>query len=240
MTISRSQLKTQAKSLMRKSNPNPIIAAVFYVLVVFILTNLSNRLTGVQVDMDKYVNAVQNMDYAFFENMLNDYNPSSTAVILDIIIRILRLILQAGFIIFALNTLRKSEAASYYNLLDGFAHAGRIIILYLLMFIFIFLWALLFIVPGIIAFYKYRMAIYLLIDNPDKSPMECLQESKRLIEGHKSELFYLDLSFIGWYILTLIPFVSIYVSPYTTLTYSGFYNQLIETNYNDPDNMVYM
>ena len=230
MSINRSQLKSNAKSLMRTSNPSPLIAAIFYVLVVYILTNLSNRLTGIQIDMDSYMNAVQNMDGAFFTDLINDYNPSTFAVILDIIIRILRLIVMAGFIIFTLNTLRKSETVSYYNLLDGFAHAGKIIVLYILMSIFIVLWGLLLIIPGIIAFYKYRLAIYLLIDNPDKSPMECLQKSKQMMEGHKNELFALDLSFIGWYILEIIPFVSIYVKPYTALTYTGFYEQLKLSN----------
>ena len=227
--MNRTMLKAQSKRLMRSSNPNPIVAALFYVLVVYILNNLSTRLTGVQIDMESYLNAAQNFDSAYFQNIIKDYNPSGTAVILDIIIHLLLFILQGGFIIFALNTIRKSEEASYYNLLDGFTHALRIIVLNILMIILISLQTLLFIIPGIIAFYKYRMAIYLLLDDPKKPIMNCILDSKDMMKGHKSELFSLDLSFIGWFILELIPFVSIYVKPYTALTYAGYYDSLMAT-----------
>lgn len=79
--------------------------------------------------------------------------------------------------------------------------------------IFIFLWSLLLIIPGIIAAYRYRMALYLLLDNPNMSVYQCIRESKRMMVGHKAELFVLDLSFLGWYILSAVPFVSIWVTP---------------------------
>lgn len=92
--------------------------------------------------------------------------------------------------------------------------------------IFIALWSLLLVVPGIIAAYRYRMALFLLLDNPEKSALACISESKRMMTGRKAELFVMDLSFIGWYILEIIPFVSIWVTPYTQLSYVIYYEAL--------------
>ena len=113
------------------------------------------------------------------------------------------------------------------NLMDGFAVFLRLLILIVLMSVFVFLWSLLLIFPGIIASFRYSQAIYILLDHPEMSPMDCIRESSRLMKGHKWELFVLRLSFIGWALLALIPLVSIYVSPYVNLTYAGYYNRLI-------------
>ena len=69
-------------------------------------------------------------------------------------------------------------------------------------YIFIFLWSLLFIVPGIIAAYRYRFALYNLCENPEMGVMEALNMSKAQTLGFKGQLFVLDLSFIGWYLLS--------------------------------------
>jgi len=102
-----------------------------------------------------------------------------------------------------------------------------VFLLELVMYIFIFLWSLLFIVPGIIAAYRYRQALYLLLDHPEMGVMDCIRESKRLMTGHKGELFVVDMSFLGWYILCAVPFVSVYVTPYVNVTYAGYYDALV-------------
>ena len=94
--------------------------------------------------------------------------------------------------------------------------------------LFTFLWSLLFIIPGIIKGLSYSMAMYILAENPGKSAKECIEESKRMTEGHKMELFVLGLSFIGWYLLCGITFgiASIWVVPYVNTTYANAYNKL--------------
>ena len=71
------------------------------------------------------------------------------------------------------------------------------------------------------------LAIYLLLDHPDWRVGQCIRESKRLMKGHKGEIFMLDLSFFGWYLLTAIPVVQIYVTPYVQLARAEFYNRLV-------------
>ena len=92
------------------------------------------------------------------------------------------------------------------------------------------LWSLLFVIPGIIAAYRYRMALYLLLDHPEMSVMQCIQESKRMMKGHKGELFVMDLSFLGWASLESIPVfgyaVQVWTTPYISMSYVLYYEAL--------------
>lgn len=95
--------------------------------------------------------------------------------------------------------------------------------------LYIFLWGLLFWVPGIIKSYEYRMIPYLLAENPNLSKDEAFAISKRMMDGEKWEAFVLDCSFIGFYILSIFTFglLSIfYVTPYKVLTDTELYAAL--------------
>lgn len=84
---------------------------------------------------------------------------------------------------------------------------------------------LLFIVPGIICGYKYYFAYTIISDNPQLGPKEAIKLSKRITEGHKGELFALDLSFLGWIALTIVTagIMSIYTMPYINTTKAIYY-----------------
>lgn len=114
----------------------------------------------------------------------------------------------------------------------GYTEAwGKSILLSFLIWIFTILWSLLFVIPGIIKAYSYRMAFFILADNPELSANEALQKSKEMMKGHKLDLFVLDLSFIWWFLLVAITFgvASIYVAPYVGATQANFYKSLKET-----------
>lgn len=92
--------------------------------------------------------------------------------------------------------------------------------------LYIFLWSLLFVIPGIIKSFSYFMVPYLLAENPDMDGDRALQLSSDMMVGHKMELFVLQLSFIGWQILSMITFNIVgilYVAPYYTATMAEFY-----------------
>ena len=92
--------------------------------------------------------------------------------------------------------------------------------------LYVFLWSLLFIIPGIIKSFSYFMVPYLLAENPDMDGDRALQLSSDMMVGHKMELFVLELSFIGWQILSMITFNIVgilYVAPYYTATMAEFY-----------------
>ncbi|MCR4804389.1 MAG: DUF975 family protein [Clostridia bacterium] len=87
----------------------------------------------------------------------------------------------------------------------GASYAAKAIALYLHMIIRIFLWSLLFVIPGIIAALRYSMAFNILADDPGKAPVQCLMESSEMMRGNKMGLFILALTFIGWALLASIP-----------------------------------
>lgn len=88
-----------------------------------------------------------------------------------------------------------------------------------------FLWTLLLIIPGIIMGYAYKMVPYILAENPNLSADEALRASKQMTQGYKSELFVLDLSFIGWYLLGLLAcgLGGMFVNPYYVATEAEAY-----------------
>lgn len=91
------------------------------------------------------------------------------------------------------------------TLFEGFSHFGKAFWLMFLMGLKIFLWSLLLIIPGIIAAFRYSQAFYILIDHPEYSANQCLKESSAMMQGNKGKFFYLNLTFIGWYLLASIP-----------------------------------
>ena len=95
--------------------------------------------------------------------------------------------------------------------------------------LFRFLWGLLLIVPGIIKSYSYRMAPYILADRPELSGTEVLTLSRQMMDGHKWKTFVLDLSFIGWRILSALTLGMLglfYVNPYRQCTNAELYREL--------------
>jgi uncharacterized membrane protein len=151
-----------------------------------------------------------------------------------IALSVMNLMLYVGATIYSLE-ICQFRKAGVGNLFDGFGIFGKALLLAVVMILFIYLWALLFIVPGIIAAYRYRLAFYLMIDNPELGPLDCLRLSSEMMAGHKWELFVLDLSFLGWFLLCTVPGVSIWVEPYTSITYTNYYLALRDMPRSDFD-----
>lgn len=122
--------------------------------------------------------------------------------------------------------LSRAENVSFRTFTIPFRQFDRFLLLLLLEGVLIFLWSMLFMIPGIIAAYRYRMAVYAMLDDPSLSVTEALDASKRLTYGHKLDLFILDLSFL-WYLLPLFIFSSLTMAPDFFPVLSGIGNQMI-------------
>lgn len=98
----------------------------------------------------------------------------------------------------------------------------------LLMDIFIFLWSLLLVIPGIIKCFSYAMTPYILQDNPELSANEAIDRSRAMMKGHKFDLFYLYLSFIGWFFLCILTagIGFLWLHPYVQAAEASFYEDL--------------
>ena len=131
-----------------------------------------------------------------------------------------------GYALYSLKLFRKQPAAPS-DVFSGFDHFAKAFMLQLVMTIFIVLWTLLLVIPGIIATYRYRLAYYVLLDNPNIGVMAAIAESKRLMSGNKGKFFILDLTFIGWGILAVLTFgLGFFVLvPYLAMTQVVFYER---------------
>ncbi|CAM3177881.1 DUF975 domain-containing protein [Paenibacillus lupini] len=136
--------------------------------------------------------------------------------------------ISLGMISFFLGIARK-ENPPVSEVFSGFSLIIKAFCLYFMIGLFTFLWTLLFIIPGIIAAFRYSQAYFLLRDNPDIGVMEAITESKRLMIGHKWRYFVLQLTFIGWAILASITcgIGYLWLAPYISVTQAHFYDDLI-------------
>ena len=94
--------------------------------------------------------------------------------------------------------------------------------------VYTFLWSLLFVIPAIVKYYSYAMAMYLRIDHPEYTAKQAIDESRRLMEGHKGDLFILDLSFIGWYFVgsLCMGVGTLWVVPYHQMARTLFFESI--------------
>jgi uncharacterized membrane protein len=124
---------------------------------------------------------------------------------------------------------RTSKGDRYELLFEGFKHnLSTPIVASIVASLFIFLYTLLLIIPGIIKALAYSMIPFIIAENPSIDPMDALKKSEEMMAGHKTRLFGIFLSFIGWYILCALTFgiLLIYVIPYVQLTLTNFYIDL--------------
>ncbi|MCR5098740.1 MAG: DUF975 family protein [Lachnospiraceae bacterium] len=111
----------------------------------------------------------------------------------------------------------------------GFKHYGRNVLTMFLMQVFLTLWTMLFIIPGLIKLYSYRMVPYILAEDPDVGAVEAITRSRQIMKGNKWKAFVLDFSFIGWFILealTLGILGVFYVNPYYYSTDAALYEAI--------------
>jgi len=141
--------------------------------------------------------------------------------------------LAFGAATFALSIARKQEAF-FKMIFSGFKYYGKTLGLFLLQSIFIFLWMLLLIIPGIIAAISYSMAFFIMSDDPNIEIMEAIDKSKKMMYGYKWKYFCLGLRFIGWIILGILSLGIgfLWIIPYIFISHAKFYED-IKANYSE-------
>ncbi len=136
--------------------------------------------------------------------------------------------LSLGYVMMSQKIIRGQDV-EIGELFDGFKNFSKAFVLSLVNSIYIFLWTLLFIIPGIIKSFSYSMSQYVLADHPEFTATEARQESMRLMDGNKWRLFCLQFSFIGWGLLTILTFgiLAFWVQPYQQAATAAFYQSLV-------------
>jgi len=135
--------------------------------------------------------------------------------------------MSIGLAIFALSLSRKQDA-KLSQIFDGFQKFGVGLGAYLLQFIFIILWSILLIIPGIIAAFAYSMTYYILAENDSIGPLEAISKSKEMMRGNKWKFFCLEFRFFGWGLLCILTLGIgfLWLFPYMIVSFAQFYDDL--------------
>lgn len=227
MNINRSAIKSNAKTTITNTRPSLVLIALVYLVIMYLLSLLSQMVDG---SFSAYMDTIRHYMQGNYDYLPTLPQIGTLAYIIIIALGLMIMMMNTGFTIACFNA-AGFRKVSFGNLFDGFTIFFKVLWLNILIGIFIYLWTLLFIIPGIVAAYRYRLALYIMLDNPEMSALDCISESKLLMTGHKGELFVLDWSFLGWMLLTIVPFVSIWVTPYTNVTYINYYIALRDMPY---------
>lgn len=198
--VSRLELKTRAKSQLKNNWILAIITFVCYSLILQL----------VNVEFTKSVEA------------------SNFGIALNILGILLYGPVQIGICRFSLNLSKGDSSAKFKDLFSGFDVFLKSLLMNLIIMICISIGMILFIIPGIILIFMFSQANYILAENPEKSSIECLKESIRMMKGYKFEYFVLYLSFVGWFILSILTFGIgfLWLVPYYQITATNFYLEL--------------
>lgn len=133
------------------------------------------------------------------------------------------------FVVKLMSLVRENKPIALNDFIDTFkVKYSRALPVMGLTFVYIFLWTLLLIIPGIIKSYSYALTVYISEDNPDLTPEECINKSIEMMNGNKWKLFLLDLSFIGWLFLSILTLgiALLWFRPYLETARIYFYEDL--------------
>lgn len=138
--------------------------------------------------------------------------------------------LQVGVSRFSLKLAHKDPTTQFNDLFSGFDVFIKALVMNFIIWICIFVGTILFVIPGIILGIMLSQANYILAQNPEKSAIECIKESARIMKGYKFDYFVLELSFIGWSILCVLSFGIgfLWLVPYFEITLTNFYLKVKE------------
>ena len=230
--LNRAQIKAEAKMIMKGARVSPYIMTLLVLVILFILDRVTDLVQGGSPFysygmVERYMDILESGNLGALEEMtaLLPVNIGA-GLFFSILVSLAGIILNGGYYIYCMGVRRGAEMP-YATLADGLGSAGKLIWCGILMYIKIFLWSLLFWIPGIIAAYRYRFAYYNILTDASLSAGGAIQLSCQQTRGMKGDLFVLDLSFFGWMLLSSITFglLDIWLTPYMTLCDLAYFEE---------------
>ena len=223
--------KRDARQAIRGRRPSAFLVALAYYLIILLLTFLAQRVMTTAMHFPEIM--------ALSERMVNAQTQAEQMEILEdlaalsdgwerageyviLAIRIMSTMLTMGFMRYCLG-LTRGEEGSVGSIFDAFGNFFRFLGMNILIYLITSALAFLLIIPGVVMGYAYALAPYLLMDDSGKGPVQCMRESRQMMRGNKGTLFLLDLSMLGWLLLSLVPGAAVYVCPYYYCVRANFY-----------------
>lgn len=152
------------------------------------------------------------------------------AIVSAIALFVVGSVVRVGYARFHLDLVDRHEDVKVNTLFAYFPHWKNAVLTNLLQAVYIFLWGLLLVIPGIVAAYSYAMTGYLLAENPQLTASEAIAQSKELMRGNRWRLFCLQFSFIGWEILCsfTLGIGYLWLTPYTQSATAAFFRDITD------------
>lgn len=165
------------------------------------------------------------VDYA---SVMNDYQTPLWVSAISIILALISIPLTVGCSKLFIGITRGHDM-ELSVIFEPFKNAPKVVVLNIYVGILVFLQTLLFIIPGIIAAYRYALVNYIVAEDEEISITDAVKMSKELMQGHKLQLFIMQISFVCWFILSLLTcgiLTVAYVNPYYNAAIAEFYNEV--------------
>ncbi len=222
--LNRAHLKREAKEIIRNARVSAYLFTFLYLVIITVLDIVNTYVNAsVPAYMELYFPGVPVPEIFSRAAQL----PGTLVLFVSVLVWLLTVVLMAGNALYHLG-IRRGEEMGYDSLFDGFGFVGKVILLQIVMTAIITMWTFVFVIPGLIASYRYRFALYNLCENPEIGVMEALSLSARQTYGYKMDLFVLDISFLGWSMLNALTLgiSSIWIAPYITQADLGYFQQI--------------
>ena len=221
MMWNRAELKMRGNMAFKKN----YVSAVVVALLMGIFGTVSGESSARRVSENSDIYSGNLFNVGMITGVLAGI---ATVVILIVLVAkvfVGNLLKMGGYRFFILN---QTAQPGIGTLLDGFrsGHYVNIVLTMFLRDLFTTLWSLLLVVPGIVKHYEYLMVPYIIAENPAMDYKEAFQISKQMMDGEKMEAFIMDLSFIGWYLLSAVTcglLAIFYVNPYVQASFAEMY-----------------
>ena len=221
MMWNRAELKMRGNMAFKKN----YVSAVVVALLMGIFGTVSGESSARRVSENSDIYSGNLFNVGMITGLLAGI---ATVVILIVLVAkvfVGNLLKMGGYRFFILN---QTAQPGIGTLLDGFrsGHYVNIVLTMFLRDLFTTLWSLLLVVPGIVKHYEYLMVPYIIAENPAMDYKEAFQISKQMMDGEKMETFIMDLSFLGWYLLSAVTcglLAIFYVNPYVQASFAEMY-----------------
>ena len=221
MMWNRAELKMRGNIAFKKN----YVSAVVVALLMGIFGTVSGESSARRVSENSDIYSGNLFNVGMITGLLAGI---ATVVILIVLVAkvfVGNLLKMGGYRFFILN---QTAQPGIGTLLDGFrsGHYVNIVLTMFLRDLFTTLWSLLLVVPGIVKHYEYLMVPYIIAENPTMDYKEAFQISKQMMDGEKMEAFIMDLSFLGWYLLSAVTcglLAIFYVNPYVQASFAEMY-----------------
>lgn len=221
MMWNRAELKMRGNMAFKKN----YVSAVVVALLMGIFGTVSGESSARRVSENSDIYSGNLFNVGMITGLLAGI---ATVVILIVLVAkvfVGNLLKMGGYRFFILN---QTAQPGIGTLLDGFrsGHYVNIVLTMFLRDLFTTLWSLLLVVPGIVKHYEYLMVPYIIAENPAIDYKEAFQISKQMMDGEKMEAFIMDLSFLGWYLLSAVTcglLAIFYVNPYVQASFAEMY-----------------